>query len=107
MGQVPQYYAEDSHFIIIDKETWEAVEFGIERRRNFALKYNVQNLEYDTTGNPFAGRVICGSCCQIFDWKAWNFTDDQLRRIIWRCNNGKYVKKGKKECDNRQIDGGL
>lgn len=102
-GQVPQYYVEGSHPAIIDKEMWEAVQLEMERRRNFALQYGIQKLEYATTENPFAGRVICGSCGQVFGRKVWNSTDDRLRRIIWRCN-GKYVEKGKKGCDSRHID---
>lgn len=102
-GQVPQYYVEDSHPAIIDKEMWEAVQLEMERRRNFALKYGIQKLEYATTSNPFAGRVICGSCGKIFGRKVWNSNDEKLRRIIWRCN-GKYPSKGEKGCESRHID---
>ena len=105
-GQVPQYYVEDSHPAIIDKEVWEAVQLEMERRRNYALEYGIQKLEYATTDNPFAGRVICGSCGQVFGRKVWNSTDDRFRRIIWRCN-GKYVEKGKKGCDSLHIDDGV
>ena len=102
-GQVPQYYVEGSHPAIIDKEMWEAVQLEMERRRNFALQYGIQKLEYATTENPFAGRVICGTCGQVFGRKVWNSTDDRLRRIVWRCN-GKYVVKGEKGCESRHID---
>lgn len=105
-GQVPQYYVEDSHPAIIDKEMWEAVQLEMERRRNFALKYGIQRLEYATMDNPFAGRVICGVCGQAFGRKVWNSTDDRFRRIVWRCN-GKYVVKGKKGCESRHIDDGV
>ena len=102
-GQVPQYYVEDSHPAIIDKEMWEAVQLEMERRRNFALQYGINKLEYATTSNPFAGRVICDSCGKIFGRKVWNSNDEKLRRIIWRCN-GKYPAKGKKGCESRHID---
>ena len=105
-GQVPQYYVEDSHPAIIDKEMWEAVQLEMERRRNFALQYGIQKLEYATTSNPFAGRVICGSCGQVFGRKVWNSTDDRFRRIIWRCN-GKYPAKGEKGCESRHVDDGV
>ena len=103
---MPQYYVEDSHPAIIDKEMWEAVQLEMERRRNFALQYGIQKLEYATTSNPFAGRVICGSCGQVFGRKVWNSTDDRFRRIIWRCN-GKYPAKGEKGCGSRHIDDGV
>ena len=82
---------------------WEAVQFEMERRRNFALQYGIQKLEYATTSNPFAGRVLCGSCGQIFGRKVWNSTDDRFRRIIWRCN-GKYPAKGEKGCESSHVD---
>ena len=105
-GQVPQYYVEDSHPAIIDKEMWEAVQLEMERRRDFALRHGIQKLEYATTDNPFAGRVICGSCGHIYGRKVWKSTDDRFRRIIWRCN-GKYVEKGERGCDSRHIDDGV
>ena len=105
-GQVPQYYVEDSHPAIIDKEMWEAVQLEIERRRDFARKYSIQKLECTTEDNPFAGRVICGSCGHAYGRKVWNSTDDRLRRIIWRCN-GKYVVKGEKGCESKHIDDGV
>ena len=97
-GEVPQYYVEDSHPAIIDKEMWEAVQLEMERRRNFALKYGIQKLEYATTDNPFAGRVICGTCGRVFGRKVWNSTSEKLRRIVWQCN-GKYLGKGEKGCE--------
>ena len=82
---------------------WEAVQLEMERRRNFALKYGIQKLEYATTDNPFAGRVICGSCGRVFGRKVWNSTSEKLRRIVWQCN-GKYLGKGEKGCGSRHID---
>ena len=105
-GQVPQYYVSDSHPAVIDKEMWEAAQLEMGRRRDFALKNGIQKLEYATTDNPFAGRVICGSCGQVFGRKVWNSTDDRLRRIIWRCN-GKYSVKGEKGCESQHIDDGV
>ena len=97
---------EDSHPAIIDKEMWEAVQLEMDRRRNYALENGIQKFEYATTDNPFAGRVICGTCGKIFGRKVWNSTDERLRRIIWRCN-GKYPVKGEKGCESRHIDDGV
>ena len=105
-GQVPQYYVEDSHPAIIDKEMWEAVRLEMERRRVFARTYGIQKLECATEYNPFAGRVICGSCGHAYGRKVWNSTDDRFRRIVWRCN-GKYVVKGEKGCESQHIDDGV
>lgn len=43
-GQVPQYYVEDSHPAIIDKEMWEAVQLEMGRRRAYALEHGIQKL---------------------------------------------------------------
>lgn len=105
-GQVPQYLVEDSHPAIIDKDTWEAVQLEMERRRAYASEHGIQKLEHASTTNPFAGRVICGSCGKIYGRKVWNSTDERLRRIIWRCN-GKYPAKGEKGCGSKHIDDGV
>ncbi|MBP2655710.1 MAG: Resolvase protein, partial [Firmicutes bacterium] len=102
-GQVSQYYVTDSHPAIIDKEMWESVQLEIERRHAYAVEHGIQKVEYATTNNPFAGRVICGACGKIFGRKVWNSTDERLRRIIWRCN-GRYPAKGEKGCESRHID---
>lgn len=102
-GEVPQYYVEESHPPIIDKEMWEAVQLEMERRKDFAERYNINKLDYATVDNPFAGRVICGHCGSSFGRKVWNSTDERLRRVIWRCNK-KYVVKGEKGCGNKHID---
>jgi site-specific DNA recombinase len=102
-GEIPQYYVEESHPAIIDKEMWEAVQLEMKRRKAFAEKYNISKIDYATIDNPFAGRVICGQCGSAFGRKVWNSTDERLRRFIWRCNN-KYAVKGKKSCTNKHID---
>ena len=105
-GYVPKYYVKNSHPAIIDKEMWEAVQLEMDRRRNYALENGIQKLEYATTDNPFAGRVICGSCGRVFGRKVWNSTSEKLRRIVWQCN-GKYLAKGEKGCGSRHIDDGV
>lgn len=102
-GEVPQYYVEESHPAIIDKDIWEAVQLKMERRRAYAEKYRISKLDYATVSNPFAGRVICGHCGSTFGRKVWNSADERLRRIVWRCNR-KYAVKGEKGCENRHID---
>jgi len=102
-GEVPQYYVEESHPAIIDKEMWEAVQIEMERKRVYAEKHQIQKIDYATDQHPFAGRVICGCCGRAYGRKVWNSTDERLRRIIWRCNS-KYSVKGKIDCESRHID---
>ncbi|WP_291352817.1 recombinase family protein [Desulfosporosinus sp.] len=102
-GDVPQYYVENSHPAIIDKETWEAVQLEMERRRAYAEKHGIQKVYYASGDNPFAGKVTCGVCGRAYGRKVWNSTDERLRRVVWRCNT-KYGVKGKKGCESRHID---
>lgn len=102
-GEVPMYYVEESHPAIIDKEMWEAVQLEMERRQVFAETYGVFKLDYATLDNPFAGRVICGSCGTPFGRKTWHSTNGKLRRKVWICNN-RYKIKGEKGCTNRHVD---
>lgn len=92
-GQVPKYYVEESHPAIIDKDTWEAVQLEMKRRKDYAKEHSMKRLEYATVKNPFGGKVICGNCNKIYGRKTWNSTNKSLKRIIWRCNN-KYPSKG-------------
>lgn len=55
-GEVPQYYVEESHLAIIDKEMLEVVQLEMERRRVFAETYGLFKLDYATLDNPFSGR---------------------------------------------------
>lgn len=101
-GAVPQYYVEESHPAIVDKEIWEAVQLEMERRKMFSEKYGIKKLDYAAVDNPFAGRVICGCCGRAYGRKVWNSTNERLRRVVWRCNR-KYEVKGSKGCENRHI----
>ena len=102
-GQVPQYYVEDSHPAIIDKDMWEAVQLEMERRKAYVLRHGIKMLEHASLKNPFASRVVCGSCGRTFGRKVWNSTDDSLRRVVWQCS-AKYEVKGEKGCNNKHID---
>src|ERR1035437_1561695 len=53
-GQVPQYYVEDSHPAIIDKDMWGAVQLEKDRTTAFAENYNISKFDYSTVNNPFA-----------------------------------------------------
>ncbi|MDC3418018.1 recombinase family protein [Aquibacillus salsiterrae] len=61
-GQVPRYYVEDNHPAIIDKDMWEAVQLEMERKKVFAENHGFKRVDYGTSDNPFAGKVICGDC---------------------------------------------
>ena len=76
-GEVPQYYVEHSHEAIIDPEEWEQVQLELARRKNSPRRTQCNS--------PFAGKIICGDCGEIFGSKVWHSTS-KYRRTIWRCN---------------------
>ena len=76
-GEVPQYYVEHSHEAIIDPEEWERVQLELARRKNSTRRTQCNR--------PFAGKIICGYCGEIFGSKVWH-SNSKYRRTIWRCN---------------------
>ncbi len=102
-GEVPQYYVEESHPAIIDKEMWEAVQLEMERRKAFVDKHRLQKMDYGLKDNPFAGKVICGRCGVYYGRKTWHSTNENLKRQVWMCSN-RYRVKGEKGCENKHID---
>ncbi len=77
-GEVPQYYVENSHPAIIDPTEWQKVQAEIARRKNSSKRNNCSS--------PFAGKVFCGDCGEIYGRKVWHSTD-KYRREIWQCNS--------------------
>ena len=89
-GELPQYYAENTHPAIIDHETYEKAQTLIAERRE---KTNVQK---DVAARyPFSGRIVCG-CCGAHYHRRTN-----LSRITWQCVT--YLRRGKKYCPAKQI----
>lgn len=89
-GELPQYYAENTHPAIIDHETYEKAQTLIAERRE---KTNVQK---DVAARyPFSGMIVCG-CCGAHYHRRTNPT-----RITWQCVT--YLRRGKKYCPAKQI----
>ncbi len=86
-GEVPQYYVENSHPAIIDRETWEQVQVEIRRRNALGYQYSATNV--------FATKLICDDCGGFYGQKKWHSTD-RYSKFMFQCNN-KY-KKGKPKC---------
>ncbi len=73
-GQLPQYYLENVHDAIIDRETYKRVLAEIDRRS--ALRPPVY---------PFSHKIVC-SCC------GRNFERQHTGKFIsWRCSSKRYI----------------
>lgn len=99
MGDVPQYYVQESHPAIIEPETWEAVQLEMERRKKFSEEHHIKKLD---TRIPFWGKVICSECGSAYSRKTW-MQPDGSKRKVWMCSN-RYKSKGVKGCESRHID---
>ena len=67
-GELPQYYFENTHPAIIDKETWELVQLEFERQEKYKEKYHLEKSRYHNIRDksPFSKRIICGTCGYTF-----------------------------------------
>lgn len=90
-GEVPQYYVENSHPAIIERDEWEMVQAEMARRR--------EKSGSNSCVSPFSSKIVCGDCGCFYGSKVWHSTD-KYRRVIWRCN-GKY--KGERKCETPHL----
>mgnify|MGYP000189341983 CR=1 FL=1 len=89
-GELPKYYAENTHPAIIDHETYERVQALIAERREKA------NVQKDVTARyPFTGLIVCGCCGQHYRRRT------NVSRITWQCRT--YLQRGKDFCPAKQI----
>jgi len=86
-GQIPQYYVENSHPAIIDKDMWELVQIEIKRRDNLGAKYSSSDI--------FASKLICSDCGGFYGKKKWH-SNTKYERFVYQCN--RKFHKGKDKC---------
>ena len=91
-GEVPQYYVENSHPAIIDRQEWNLVQAEFARRKSLGRKYSGNGI--------FASRIICGDCGALYGAKVWH-SNSKYRRTIWQCN-AKF--KGKRKCTTPHVE---
>ncbi len=87
-GELPQYYVENNHEAIVDKETFDAVQAALDRK---------EKGKGSTT--LFSSKLVCGDCGHYFGSKVWHSTS-KYRRVIYQCNE-KY--KGEKKCTTSHV----
>ena len=86
-GHLPQYYVENSHPAIIDKEEWEIVQAELMRREQIGAAYSGNSI--------FSSKLICGDCGGFYGKKKWH-SNTVYERFVYRCN-AKY-NKDKDQC---------
>ncbi|NQJ76372.1 recombinase family protein [Streptococcus suis] len=86
-GELPQYYVENNHEAIVDRETFDAVQQVLD------------NKGRKSSTTIFSSKLVCGDCGHFFGSKVWHSTS-KYRRVIYRCNE-KY--KGTERCSTPHV----
>ena len=89
-GELPQYYAENTHPAIIDNETFDKAQVVMEARKRFYKSKDTSKNQY-----PFSGIIWCGNCGRNYTRKV------NSGKALWQCST--YLKKGKRACYAKQI----
>lgn len=89
-GEIPQYYVEGHHEAIITKDTYEAVQAEIEKRKSMG--------RYSGVG-IFSSMIKCGECGGWYGSKVWH-SNDKYRRVVYHCN---HKFRGEHKCKTPHI----
>jgi site-specific DNA recombinase len=92
-GELPQYYVENHHEAIIDRETFDAVQREIERR-------SVKRERTSKNRSEFYGIIRCQRCGANFRKKTYAI-GTKYEKDSWTC--GTFITKGKAHCKAKRI----
>lgn len=94
-GELPQYYVENSHEPIIDKETFRQVQQEMCRRAKAIGMIEKSSIVYS-----FTSLIRCGLCGKFYRRKIAN-AGSKYAKAVWIC--GTFNERGKSACPSRQI----
>lgn len=63
-GEVPQYYAENSHLAIIETDECDNVHAGLTRKKSLGRAYSGKSV--------FSVELVCEECGSFFCSKVWH-----------------------------------
>lgn len=82
-GEVQMYCVEDDHEAIIDPCIWGCVQLGFKRRKKCLQKHRMRSYSRNSETNPFASKIVCGTCNKVFSRKGCAAVSD----MIEKCGN--------------------
>ncbi|MFY9421432.1 MAG: recombinase family protein [Bacilli bacterium] len=91
-GQVPQYYVENSHPAIIERDMWELVQVEMERRDRLGAKYSATDI--------FSSKLVCSDCGGFYGKNKWH-SNTAYERFVYQCNSK--FQKGKCRCQTPHL----
>jgi site-specific DNA recombinase len=94
-GQIPQYYVENNHPAIIERDMWELVQIELARRSDIGVQYS--------SSDEFAAKLICEDCGGFYGKKKWH-SNSKYSRFIYQCNNKFHKHKEKCHTPNLKAE---
>ena len=96
------FYVEDDHEAIISKRIWECVQLEIEHRKKYMEENEINSYSFWPESNPFASKIVCGTCNKVFARKGWR-SSTGFDRKIWQYSE-RYKVKGVVGCTDRHVE---
>lgn len=85
-GELPQYYYEDTHPGIIDKETWELVQLELKRQKRYCQDHHISTYHRNSEQHPLSARIICSTCgCTYMLLESKKIGEEGQK--YWRCSS--------------------
>jgi len=97
-GIVQQYYVENSHPAIINKEDFAAVQAEFERRSSMR-GYSQTGKSAYTSEYAFSGNLFCQNCGSKFRRASWG--TGKNKQYVWRCINRE--QNGVDSCSTKTV----
>lgn len=101
-GELPQYYYEDTHPAIINKETWKCVQLEFERQSQYTKAHHISTYHRHCEEFPLSAKVTCSHCGHTFVLRE-SMRSKDLGQKYWICKNfreGRYSPRSNDNCDN-------
>jgi DNA invertase Pin-like site-specific DNA recombinase len=94
-GERQQYFVQDSHEAIFDRDTYARLLAERERRHE---KLKRRGAFEPQRSYPFSKKITCGHCGSVYHRKT---VHNDKSRVFWMC--GTFYRKGKAQCNAQQI----
>ena len=96
-GELPQYFVQDDHEGIVDRDTFLMVQIEMARRRE---KYGRKCAKVIVTTEGLTGKIFCGQCGKGYNRKITR-ARTPYAKPVWICRT--FNLKGKALCASKQI----
>ena len=85
-GELPQYYFEDTHPAIIDKQMWECVQLELERQKRSCQDHHISTYHRSNEKHPLSAKITCQTCgCTYMLLESKRIGEEG--RKYWRCSS--------------------